>query len=64
MPPSISFFLMSSSITRSGSMYSGRRWGSCDIYVEFDAYLDFGMRHLSFLRGCTGLLVLLPCMGC
>lgn len=51
MPPSRSFCLMDSSMTRSGSKYSGRRRESVEIYVEFDAYRDLGMRQRSFCRG-------------
>lgn len=35
----------------SGSKYSFRSRGSCAIYVEFDAYRDLGILHLSFFRG-------------
>lgn len=52
MPPSIKRFLMSSSTTRFGSKYSLRNRGSWEMYVEFEAYRDLGILHLSFLRGC------------
>ena len=42
---------MSSSTMSSGSKYSFRSRGSCAIYVEFDAYRDLGILHLSFFRG-------------
>jgi len=45
---------MSSSIMRSASRYSGLRRGSVEMYVEFDAYLDLGIRQRSSLRGYRG----------
>lgn len=51
MPLSISSFLISLSITKSGSLYSARSLGSSDKYVDTDAYLDFGILNLLFFSG-------------
>ena len=46
---------MDSSTIRAGFEYSSRKRGSCDMYVEHDAHLGFGILHLSSHSGCKGL---------
>jgi hypothetical protein len=50
-PFAISFFLMSSSITKSRSLYSLRRRGSSARYVDTESYRDFGIFHRLFFNG-------------